>query len=65
MSLQSKDKGAKAPTPKRVMVARLKAERAAMGIYKRSFNLNDEQYEKTRAFVNNLIAEDLNKSLHF
>jgi hypothetical protein len=46
-----KDGGAKAPTPKREMVARLKAERAAQGIFKRSIWLTDERYEKVKEFL--------------
>jgi hypothetical protein len=45
------DKGAKAPIPKREMVARLKAERAAQGIFKRTIWLTDEQHEKVKEFL--------------
>jgi hypothetical protein len=47
----SNDKGAKAPIPKREMVARLKANRAAQGIFKRSMWLTNEQHEKVKEFL--------------
>jgi len=52
-------KGAKAPTPKREMMARLYAERKAAGLQKCSFWLTEDQRESVNKFISSL-----NTSLH-
>jgi len=46
-----KQNGAKAPTPKREMMARLYAERKAAGLQKCSFWLTEDQRESVNKFI--------------